>query len=91
MVVRCGNPIHEEQVADEHHHANVAEVRSCFLTAPVVSIEEADYDEDQRAQQAGELWAENAWLRAAENSGWEEAELDARMEAARGVIPFGEL
>ena len=44
--------------------------------------------EEAAAQQEAEIWAENAWLRHAENAGWEETELERQIEAERGVIPF---
>lgn len=59
----------------------------------IISMDEAVAEqEDFAAQQEGEIWAENAWLRTAEAGTpdtWREEELE-RMAAASGVpIPPG--
>ena len=59
---------------DAHRHETVAEAREC---------------EDLSAQAAAEIWAEGAWLRAAEAGSpetWREEEID-RMTEALGYGP----
>lgn len=48
------------------------------------------FDEEFAIQQEGEIAAENAWLHAAENAGWQETELERQYEDAMGVVPFSE-
>ncbi len=47
-------------------------------------------ERDWAIQQEGEIAAENAWLIAAENAGWQETQLEEEHERAMGVIPFSE-
>jgi len=93
MSVRCGNKIHQHFAVElegmAHHHDSVAQVRLCYSREDGIrSHEEIGQLEEWAAQQAGELWAESAWLRHAENAGWEDAEFDRQMEDARGVVQF---
>lgn len=46
--------------------------------------------QDMADEQEAELYAENAWLRHAENAGWEDSEMERQIEAERGVIPFSD-
>lgn len=46
--------------------------------------------EEWDIQQAGEIWAENAWLRHAESAGFDESQLEADYERSLGVVPFSE-
>lgn len=39
---------------------------------------------------AAERWAEDAWLRHAENAGWQETALEEQIENERGVIQFAD-
>lgn len=47
-------------------------------------------ERDWAIQQEGEIAAENAWLIAAENAGWQETELEREYERSLGVVPFSE-
>jgi hypothetical protein len=81
----CGYPL---QVPDgircgecQQRHQNVAAVRACHEIA-----------EGQRQQQADEIWAEDAWLRAAEAGDpatWREEELERMAEASGLPVPPG--
>gem|GEM_PF-4963487 len=46
--------------------------------------------QDMADEQEAELYAENAWLRHAENAGWEDSEMERQIEAERGVIQFSD-
>lgn len=62
-------------------HQNVAAVRDCHRIL-----------EDQLQQQLAEIWAENAWLRAAEAGDpatWHEDDLERMAEATGLPVPPG--
>lgn len=44
--------------------------------------------EDEMAEQAAEMQAEDAWLRHAENAGWADAEAQRDYEDSMGVVQF---
>ena len=69
--VRCGNHPEEWRV----YHKSVAAVRACY----------AILEDMAREQQAG-IYAEDAWLRAAENR-WDPDEDRERMAEALGYGP----
>lgn len=74
MSIRCGSC--------KDRHDTVGDVRDCFAEA-------AHWNEvDSEANYLAEAAAENAWLRHAEDAGWQEALLDRAMEDARGVVQF---
>lgn len=93
MTVRCGNnKVHDKDLAP-HHHDTVAQVRLCFARTTMGglwSLEEEADDAEQYANYLAER--ENdpdmAYERHLENLGHDEAELQERMEAQAGVIPF---
>ena len=92
MSVRCGNKVHDREVAAVHYHEGVAEVRACYAAPEgVLSIEEADemayYNEVARA----ECEAEMGYERHLENAGYWSARADEEHEMAMGIDPFNPL
>jgi hypothetical protein len=75
--VRCGNHPAEWGI----YHQSAAAVRACYQAA-----------EAEAAQQAAEIWAENAWLRAAEAGTpdtWRDEDLERMAEACGLPVPPG--
>lgn len=91
-MIRCGNPKHDRELAKEHHHDSVAEVRLCYSLSPniVYSHEEEVAAHDDEAARA-EWEAEQAYERALENAGYWEARADEEHEIALGIDPFNPL
>lgn len=69
-------------------HGSAAEVRQCYTAARGGYLSDRDfYDQQQR-----EIWAESAWLRAAEAGTpgtWREEELERMAESSGLPIPPG--
>jgi len=85
-LVSCGRC--RKDSGTEVKHASSAEVRACY-EAPQSRF--ADFRDAEDADQArAEYEAEMAAERYFENRGWEEAELDRRMEDAAGVVQFSD-
>jgi hypothetical protein len=81
----CGYPLQVREGIRcgecKQRHQSVAAVRACHQIA-----------EQQRQQAADEIWAENAWLRAAEAGTpdtWREEELERMAEACGTPVPPG--
>lgn len=91
--IRCGNRKHNQELAKEHHHSSVAEVRLCYSLSPNIlySHEEevAAHDDEQAAR--AEWEAEQAYERALENACYWEHRADEEREIAMGIDPFNPL
>lgn len=92
-MIRCGNrKVHNQELAKEHHHNSVDEVRLCYnISCGVASIEEevAAYDDEQAAR--AEWEAEMGYERHLENQGYWEARADEEHEISMGIDPFNPL
>lgn len=72
----------------KRYHETVHDVRQCYRDARGGYLSDQEFAE----QQAQEIWAENAWLRAAEagtSETWREEELERMAEASGLPIPPG--
>ena len=91
MSVRCGNKVHDKDVAAIHYHADAAEVRVCYAAPEgVLSIQEAVMAYDDAAARA-EIEAEMGYVRHAENAGYWAARADEEHEMGMGIDPFNPL
>lgn len=90
--IRCGNPKHNREIAKEHYHGSVAEVRLCYSLSPNIlySHEEEVAAHDDEAARA-EWEAEMGYERHLESQGYWEARLDEEHEMAMGIDPFSPL
>lgn len=87
MPIRCGN--RKAHGGDpKPYHPTKEDVRRCHLTEGGIASIREQSDADSEA--AAEAWAESAWLRAAENAGADEADLERQVEASRGVVSFAD-
>jgi hypothetical protein len=90
MAVVCGNckQVYGKTVTSIITHPTAADVRKCYENkyAWEAYLESGEAE----AEAAAEAWAEGAWLRHAENAGWQETELTRQVEDSRGVVQFDE-
>lgn len=92
MSVRCGNKVHDKDVAVVHYHEGVAEVRACYAAPEgVLSIEEADEVAYRDAEARAEVEAELGYVRHLENAGYWAARADEEREMGMGIDPFNPL
>ena len=91
-MIRCGNRKHNQELAKEHHHDSVDEVRLCYSLSPNIlySHEEEVAVYDDEAARA-EWEAEQAYERALEDDGYWEARADEDHEMSMGIDPFNPL
>lgn len=92
MSVRCGNKVHDKDIAAVHYHGSVADVRVCYAAPEgVLSIEEADEMGYRDAAARAEVEAEMGYVRHAENAGFWAARADEEHEMGMGIDPFNPL
>lgn len=92
MSVRCGNKVHDKDIAATHYHVDVAEVRLCYAAPEgVLSVEEADEMDYRDAAARAEVDAEMGYVRHMENAGYWAARADEDHEMAMGIDPFNPL
>ena len=91
-MIRCGNrKVHNQELAKEHHHNSVDEVRLCYnISCGVASIEEEVAAHDDEVARA-EWEAEMGYERHLESRGYWEARADEDHEMAMGIDPFNPL
>ena len=85
-MIKCANAAHgnaADRAAYGAHHHTLAEVRECFDTVGGIWTVE---DDVAAGDAAAEMYAENAWLRAAEYD--PEAEGFDAWERSRGVYDY---
>lgn len=92
MSVRCGNKVHDKDVAAVHYHEGVVEVRSCYARpGGIQSIEESDEMAYRDSVARSEVEAEMGYVRHLENAGYWEARADEDREMGMGIDPFNPL
>ena len=89
--IRCGNKVHNRDLAQAHYHYSVDEVRECYASPKgIASIEEDVFYHDELVAHS-EWEAEMAIERHYENAGYWEARADEDHEMAMGIDPFNPL
>ena len=90
--IRCGNPKHNREIAKEHYHGSVAEVRECYAAPKgILSIQEEVMAHDNEQAARAEIEAEQGYERHLENQGYWQARADEDHEMAMGIDPFNPL